>query len=289
MADWTKLDARVFNIAADLETTKLLLGSLVMHWIRHESYVCSRSERLCSLNTTDPELYCFQQSIRAIRDYSYTAATLPWRTFLAPAHHSLKPTQIHVTACTFAIKLMQVGRQVAAEGNICTDTMLALHSLQLPLQSLLRCSQHRWMKNMFYMFLGRPEWRKLPIPTIHRETPRYLPSRGCPPISRFLFQGFHRALTWKPNKRNGYWKDRRSTRVAFKKMTRWSIGGRLQHCQMTKYITLEIPAVVEFLDLQNSCHLHLPVVQADDLLCAFLCDGGGESRPRPSDARPIPD
>ena len=215
---------------------------------------------LLSKYTKDPELYYVQQCIRAIRKFLIQTSQDIRDNFLRiAAKHNLRPMQVHGPAGTLAMSLMKLGWKITFSGEIHTDTMLNLHLIDSPLDSLMRCAQHAWMKNVSQFCLNRPEWRNLP--TIDRTATvkifMNLPQHQQNVVARFLTGSF-----MEPKQKEHVREGPVTCEICEKEED--SLHHRLVSCPNTEYIRQEHPLVIEFLETHDPCHLHLPVVYQDD-------------------------
>lgn len=215
---------------------------------------------LLSKYTKDPELHYVQQCIRPIRKFLIQTTQVIRENFLRIASkHNLRPMQVHGPAGTLAMSLMKLGWQITSTGVIHTDTMLILHILESPLDSLLKCAQQAWMKNVSQFCLNRPEWRNLP--TIDRTATvkifMQLPQHQQNVVARFITGSF-----MEPKQKEHVREGPVTCEICEKAED--SLHHRLVLCPNTEYVRQDYPMVIEFLETHDPCHLHLPIVFQDD-------------------------
>lgn len=216
---------------------------------------------LLSRYTKDPELYYVQQCIRSIRKFLIHIGQDMRDKFLKIASkHNLRPMQVHGPAGTLAMSLMKLGWKITITGEIHTDSMLNLHIIKSPLDSLMRCSQQSWMKNVSQFCLCRPEWKNLP--TIDRTATvklfMQLPQHQQNTIARFLTGSF-----MEPNQKEHVREGPVICDIC--KNAEDSLHHRLMSCPNTEYVRQDNISIVEFLETHDPCHLHLPVVYQDEM------------------------
>ena len=216
---------------------------------------------LLSKYTKDPELYYVQQCIRSIRKFLLTADVDERNNFLRiAAKHNLKHMQIHGPAGTLAMCFLKLGWKITANGVIHTDSMLSLDILQSPLDSIMKCTMHSWMKNISQIYLSRQDLRNLPVIDRTNTVKIFMkmPQSQQGVIAKFLTGSFMEA------------KQREHVREApvmceICNREEDTMHHRLLHCTHTEYVRQDFPLLMQFLEEYNPCHLHLPVVYQDDL------------------------
>ena len=202
-----------------------------------------------------------QQCIRSIRKFLIRAEEQECNNFLKiAATHNLKPMQVHGPAGTLAMCLMKLGWRITKTGVIHTDSMLNLDILQSPLDSIMKRTQHSWMKNISQFYLTRQDFRNLP--TIDRTNTvkifMALPQTQQSVVARFL-TGSYMEAKQREHVREG------PVLCEICKQEEDTMHHRLLKCPNTEYVRQDHPLVMQFLEEHDPCHLHLPIVYQHDL------------------------
>ena len=218
------------------------------------------SVMLLSKYTLDPELYYIRQCIRTIRRFLLTTDIDTKNQFLEiAAKHNLQPMRVHGPAGTLATSLIKLGWKITTSGQIQTDTMLNLHLLQSPLNNIMHCTVHAWMRNISQFYLARQEWRNLPVIDRHSTLKIFmqLPQQQQNVVSRFLTGSY-----MEPKQREHIREGPVTCEICEKADD--SLHHRLMECCHTEYVRQDNLSLINFLETHDPCHLHLPVVFQDE-------------------------